>query len=165
MVGDPIGKLWIPYAGVRFTGRKCLGTDCCGRPCTEIEYKWRVIGSIIAWNKFRDPLNINCSSPTLIETSRTLYSMDGNQGYFLETEGQTFLPITRTLDAYAWVMGSWLKVTGPGDIDATIVPGLTSPPGDPYTDIFGGRPGSGDTDDASFIREYYALGLGFRLAF
>ena len=90
--------------------------------------------------------------------------MDGNRGYFLETEGQVFLPVTRTLTAYGWVLGSWLNLSGRGTIDSSIIPGNFSPADDPFTDIFGGRPGAGSTEEASFNRSYYAVGLGLRLA-
>lgn len=164
MVGDPLGKTWIPYAGFRVTGRKCLGKDCCGNLISRLTYKVRVIGSIVAWNKWTDPMNINCASQALIETSRTLYTMNGNRGYFLETEGQAFMPLSSALDAYIWGLGSWLDITGRGTIDATIVPGNVSPADDPFTDIFGARAGSGSTDNAGFNRSYYAVGLGLRVA-
>lgn len=163
MVGDPLAKNYIPYVGFRLTGRECLGKDCKGCPITRVTYKWRVIGSIFAWNNLSDPLNVNCASATLIETSRTLYTMEGNRGLFLETEGQLYFPLLPSLDAYAWALGSWLDISGRGTVAATIIPGLTSPAADPYTDIFGGRPGGGSTDDASFNRSYYAVGLGLRL--
>ncbi len=109
-------------------------------------------------------MNINCASAALTETSRTLYTMSSNRGYFLETEGEVFMPVAPRLDAYVWGLGSWLNLRGNGTIDATIIPGRTAPADDPYTDIFGGRAGSGSTDDASYNRSYYAVGLGLRLS-
>ena len=86
--------------------------------------------------------------------------MDANTGYFLETEGQVFAPLWSNLGMYAWARGSWLALKGTGTIAATIVQGNTSGAADPYTDIFGGRPGQGRIEDAHFRRSYYAFGFG-----
>jgi hypothetical protein len=160
VTGDPIGKTLVPYAGFRVTGRRCCGKDPCGRPLTKLEYRWRVIGGFLGWNRWRSAIDPHCQSPALIEYSRTLYSMDGNRGLFLETEGQVFTPLTQNLGLFAWVTGSWLDISGPGRILATIVQGNTSTAADPFTDIFGGRAGSGRIDDAHFRRSYYGIGIG-----
>ena len=72
------------------------------------------------------------------------------------------MPVSPNLRMYAWAAGSWLSQSGRGTITSTIVPGNTAPAADPFTDIFGGRPGSGSIDDSTFRRSYYGIGLGLR---
>lgn len=163
MAGDPLGSTTFPYAGLRGKGRHCIGKDCCGRPLSVLDYQWRLIGSPVAWNNWHSAFDIHCAGPVAIDTSRTLYTMDSNRGFFLEAEAEAFVPLTPSLSAFMWGLGSWLNLRGHGTIDATIVPGNFSAAADPFTDIFGGRPGSGSSNSVTFNRSYYIAGLGLRL--
>ena len=120
----------------------------------------RLIGSPFAWNHFQDPFQILCISSTtaLRDISQSLYTMDTNNGRFLEGDFETVTPITQNLGMGFWVRGEWLEFQGNGNINATIIQG-TGDQTIPHTDIFGGIPGSGSTDNAKLTQSYWALGL------
>jgi hypothetical protein len=156
--GDPQGQTWIPYLGIR--GRSCRKpcNPCCPT-LWDPEYKWRVIGGPFAWNKWQNAMGIHCQNapvaPTIIETTTTTYTLQGNSGRFLEAEAEISTFIMPRVRGGIWVAGSWLELDGTGRLDATVL----------RSDDFGGQAGVADIPNSSYTRSYVATGLVFGLGF
>ncbi len=172
--GDPLEKTWIPYLGIRGVGRRCCGNDCKGRPLTTVEYKWRLRGSPLAWNHWRDPMTLSFFCPrarvlddgtviTATEVNQALYTMNGRYGLFLDADLEGLMPLNASLAANFWLKGTWLSFSGqPVSLDFTTLNQGTVPPG---SEIFGAIPGSATSNEGSFQRSIYSLGVSLDLNF
>ena len=157
-IGDPLEKTWIPYLGIRGIGRLCCGNDCKGRPLTSVDYKWRLRGSPLAWNYWRDPMILSYFCPPIpaTEVNQAAYTMNGRYGLFLEADLEGLMPLNPSWTAGFWVRGSWLSFNGqPVGLDFTVLNQGTVTPG---SEIFGARPGSATSNEGSFQRSFYSLG-------
>jgi hypothetical protein len=149
-----MGKTWIPYVGLR--GRNCK------KPCPSIwdpEYRWRVIGSPLAWNQWRNAFDINCrnlaSVPPIIEITRTEYELDANNGRFVEGSLEATTGLTPNLRAGFWFTGSWYEIEGNGQVNALVQ----------QSDDFLGQAGTNSVADSSYSKSFIALGLQLEMGF
>ena len=147
MVGDPLGKVWIPYFGIR--GRSCKKSCSLWDP----EYRWRIIASPWASSKYTNPLGIHCHSPgtppAVIETTTTQYRLNGNNGRFIEAEAQVMGALTPNTRLGIWVNGSSVELEGTGHITATVL----------RSDDFVAVSGTADASDSRYYRSRFGFGL------
>ena len=151
MTGDPLSKIWIPYAGIRGKGR------CCD----VLNYKWRVIGTPFAWNNFTDPIDFHCQSATQTEIHRSMFKLATGDGRFIQGDFEALFNVTQSLALNGWVRGSWMRFSGEGKSDlgiigATILDGTGGPP------FVGGEL---PVDNSTLTNSWYAYGLSVDLAF
>lgn len=97
----------------------------------------------------------SATAPTVIETTTTTYTLQGNSGRFLEAEAEASTYIMPNVRAGFWVAGSWLELDGTGRLSATVF----------RSDDFLGQAGTRDIPDSSYTRSYVATGLVFGLGF
>lgn len=147
MVGDPLGKVWLPYLG--FRGRSCKKSCSLWDP----EYRWRVIASPWAGSKYTNPLGIHCHSPVtpppIVETTTTLYRLNGNNGRFIEGEAEVMGALTPGTRLGFWVMGSSVELEGTGHITSTV----------DRSDNFVAVSGTADATDSRYFRTRFGFGL------
>jgi hypothetical protein len=149
-ISDPLGKIYWPYIGIRGKCRKPCGCD------TVLCYRWRFIGSPIAWVNWKDPFRINSVSATgLREIHQTLYTLNTNSGGFLEGEFEGMYPVTCNLRGTCWFSAGWFQSTGTGELTSTVV----------ASDVFGVAAGSVSIPESRFQRSFYAFGLGMEMSF
>jgi hypothetical protein len=148
-MSDPLGKIYWPYIGIRGKCRKCCGCE------TELCYRWRLIGSPIAWVNWNDPFRINCASAVNQETHQTLYTLNTNSGGFIEGDFEGMYPITRNWRGTCWFTGSWFQYTGTGQLTSTVL----------ASTLFDVVPGSVSIPDSRLTRSFYAVGLGMEMSF
>jgi hypothetical protein len=149
LVGDPLGKLYIPYIGIRGKGRKCCGCE------TILQYRWRVIGSPLIWTNWQDPFNVNCASPLQTEVQQTLYTLNSNSGGFVEGDFEGIYTVTRNIRGTIWFTGSWFEAYGTGRLNSKVV----------ASTVFENQNGSADIDNSRLQRTFYGLGLGLEFLF
>lgn len=150
MVGDPIGRDYIPYIGIRGEGR------CCNR----LYYRWRTIGGPVAWNEWQNAFVVNCPGPInppaqnpMIGT--TTYRFDGNRGRFLYGEFEALTDITSNVRADLWLRGSWLDIYGDGTINSIAPVNFTYLVGE----------GTKTATDSRYVQSWYAYGMSLEVAF
>jgi len=153
LVGDPVGKVWIPYLGLR--GKSCKSSCSLWDP----EYRWRIIASPWALSKYTNPLGIHCQSPEtpplVVETTTTLYRLDGSNGRFVEAQAEASGALTPSTRLGVWVIGSSVELEGTGRITATLE----------RSDDFVAQPGTADVPDSRYYRNRFAFGLLFGVLF
>jgi len=149
LAGDPISKIYDPYIGLRGQGRKCCGCE------TTLMYRWRLIGSPIAWSHFVDPMWIHCVGPGQTEWITTTYTLDANSGYMLEGEFEGLVDVLPNLRGSMWVKGHYDQVEGQGNLTSTVT----------ASTIAGVIPGSATIDNSKIYKSYFMLGLGLETYF
>ncbi len=151
MTGDPLSKVWIPYFGVRGKGR------CC----QELLYKWRLVGSPFASNKFRDPILFQCQSPTETEIHQSVFSLQTSNGRYLYGEFEGLYQVSANMYVNGWLRGSWQKYTGEGESNLTVIGSTVI--GETINIPI--QPGSLPIDHATFETSWYGLGVSLDLQF
>jgi hypothetical protein len=151
LTGDPLSKVWIPYLGVRGKGR------CC----KELVYKWRLVGSPFASNRFRDPILFHCQSPAQTEIHQSVFSLQTSNGRYLYGEFEGLYQVSPTMYFNGWLRGSWQKYTGEGESNLTVI-GSTVIGNTINIPI---QPGSLPIDHATFETSWWGLGVSLDLQF
>lgn len=157
MTGDPLSKVWIPYFGMRGKGR------CCDI----LNYKWRVIGTPFAWNRFTDPVDFHCQSAAQTEIHRSLFKLEAQNGRFIQGDFEALFNVTQNLALNGWLRGTWMRFTGEGRSDLTFLGGSAAT-GSTVIGNTGGPvlvPGDLPVDHSTLTNSWYAYGLSVDLAF
>jgi len=157
VTADPLSKVWIPYFGMRGKGR------CCD----VLNYKWRVIGSPFAFNRFTDPIDIHCQSAVQTEIHRSLFKLETQNGRFIQGDFEALFNVTQSLALNAWLRGSWMRFTGEGRSDFTLLGGTPAIGSTVINDTGGPQltPGDVPVDHSTLTNSWYAYGLSVDLAF
>lgn len=168
--GDPLSKVWFPYIGISGTGRCCKWVCCPSGQGQRLvwgdpNYRWRLRGSPIAWNRWISNVDFRVKSPPgafpEAEITRTTHRLDANNGKWIEGEFEAFLNITPAMKASLWTRGSWLSLEGTGQMELDI---LAS------TIISEARlqplePGDMDIQNASYTQSLWSFGAGLYYTF
>ncbi len=100
---------------------------------------------------------------TATEINQALYTMNGRNGLFLDADLEGLMPLSPSLAANFWLKGSWLSFSGqPVGLDFTVLNQGTVTPG---SEIFGAIPGSATSNEGSFQRSFYAVGVSLDVTF
>jgi len=151
VTGDPLSKAWIPYFGMRGKGR------CCD----VLNYKWRVVYSPFAFNKFTDPILFHCRSATQAEVHQSRFTLEAQNGRYIQGDFEALFNITQSLALNAWATGSWMRFTGEGKSELNVIAStVISNTGTPAL-----HPGNEIINHATFTDSWYAGGLSLDLRF
>ncbi len=111
-------------------------------------------------------MKIHCRSAArsdITELNTALYTMNGRNGWFLDADLEGLMPLGGSFSANVWAKGSWLSFSQQQvDLDYTVLP----TDGSSGSSIFGGNtPGSASTNEGSFQRSFYAVGVSLDVTF
>jgi hypothetical protein len=109
VAGDFLGKVWIPYIGLRFNGQ-CWHFDLLWSPVAwaSVKIPNRLVQSI----SIEDEVDINLSNALGLQ-----YALK-KPGCFLEGEFEYDWNLRGPLSFQLWAKGSWLRIRGRGTMDA-----------------------------------------------
>ena len=108
-------------------------------------------------------LNFFCPPIPATEINQALYTMNGRNGLFLDAEIEGGMPLNSSLAVNFWWKGSWLSFSGQTvGLDFTVLDQGTVTPG---SEIFGATPGSASSNEGSFQRSLYSLGVSLDFTF
>jgi len=125
------------------------------------DYRWSVIGSPLAINRYINNFLVNCHGPVGNEIVNTTYTLEAPYGWFLEADAEAIVGLSANLSANFWARGSWYSVIGNGkvesDVAETLNPALGFPPR--------AQAGSDNNGNATLTRSALALGLSVDVTF
>ena len=115
-----MSKIWDPYLGISGMWKSCKKPVCNGAGAwvmvSDPYIRWRVRGSPWIWNRWYSNIDFHIESlPGAFPESdihRTVFTLNGSNGRWIEGELEAFLNITPFTKAGFWTHGSWLDVTG-----------------------------------------------------
>ncbi len=108
-------------------------------------------------------LSFFCPPIPATEINQALYTMNGRSGLFLDGDIEGLMPLNASLAANFWLKGSWVSFSGQGvGLDFTVLNQGTVTPG---SEIFGAIPGSASSNEGSFQRSFYSLGVSLDVSF
>gem|GEM_PF-736338 len=167
--GDPLSKVWDPYIGISGVWKSCKKPICAGSgtwlAVSDPYLKWRVRGSPWVWNRWHSNVDFHIQNapggfPEL-EVHRTVFTLDGSGGRWIEGELEAFLNITPFAKASFWAGGSWLDVTGVGHSELLLLSSTIISD----TRLIPLQPGSADIPNSSFTQSAWSLGLSLDYTF
>jgi len=138
-------KQYLPFIGLR-------GLGWC---CSNLYYRWRVIGSPFGWTDLKNVVGLHCFSATQTEIQNTLYTLNSGAARWLEVEGEAIYSLTPNFKTNFWLMGNVFRNSGAGNIQGN-VQGST---------LYRSQPNSFSIDNAKLSQSWYALGLALELSF
>jgi hypothetical protein len=167
--GDPMSKIWDPYLGISGMWKSCKKPVCNGAGAwvmvSDPYIRWRVRGSPWIWNRWYSNIDFHIESlPGAFPESdihRTVFTLDGSNGRWIEGELEAFLNITPFTKAGFWTRGSWLDVTGTGESNLYLMSSTIIS----ETQLIPLQAGNSNIPNSSFTQSAWSLGLSLDYAF
>jgi hypothetical protein len=113
-------------------------------------------------NKFRDPINIHCQSILQTEIHTTTFTLNTNDGRYLYGEFEGLYQLTPFLYVNGWARGSWMKFTGEGESDLSVLGSTVI-----FDTTFAATPRQGPlpVDHSTLENWWYAVGVSLDFQF